>query len=190
MKPEEIREKLLLLTKAAYRETMAHYDAIQDLSRQVGEVLQENVGVLDEATLADLGYLFRKMEEFNLGTKRECYHKQDQIGRVLALLVLKRATASGGEAKAVGEIATATPDVKVGARLPPKGSEDWHTLLSSFGVNEEARKKKLVTLYWPGIRDWVTSLEAKGYPVPDELKTKIRQYPDCTYRPRKRNLVI
>jgi len=182
MANKELEEKLILLVKTAHEDSERQFQSIYDLCGQVGQALIDDPSALSEGALADIGYLFRKMEEAYLQTKRECFHKHDQIGRILALVISKRGI-TGGKLVARGKIASASPEIKVGAKLPTKGSEKWHSLLAGFGVSQEARDKQLVGLYWPGLRDWLTNLEAQGYPVPEELRTVIKQYPTCSYRP-------
>ena len=162
------------------------YEAVNSISYEVGGLLQtQGPTALSEEEMVDVGFLFKRLEEMLDATRKECGHKKEQLGRLLAAVITRRALADSSEPTARGELAVATADVKVRAVVPKRGTPEYEELMKHLGVREDVRHAGVLTPHWLHLSDWLTAAASRGERLPPGITT-LRPDATVTYRPIKK----
>jgi hypothetical protein len=168
--------------KVVLEEVERAHESVNRASFEVGSLLQEQgPSALTEGEMVDVGYLFKRAGEMLDDARKECNHKKEQLGRVLAAIITRRALQDGTDAVARGELASATPDVKMRATIPRKGTSEYDALMTHFGVRREFLESGALSLHWSHLSDWLTEAAARGEKVPPGITT-LRPDATVSYR--------
>lgn len=126
--------------------------------------------VLDVAALADSAFLLREVARMHDDLRKECERLRDTVESKACLIWIN----VGDDSPIHGEMATASPDMKITPTLPSFKSdpEAYRTLLEFMGVSEEAIDRGTFKVYWPAFCDYVTDLTKQGKPMPPGIDPK------------------
>lgn len=177
-------DELIGRVQAALLEAQRAHEALHDAAFQIGSALQRDINAMTEGEMTDAGYLFRECERLLNDARKEAERRKDGLGKVLVALVTKRALSSGCELIARGELATATPDIKMRAKIPKKDTPEYFALLEAMGVPEDMRKTGVLTFHWRHMSDWITEAASRGVKLPPGIASVV---PDATVTYRKKH---
>ncbi len=62
-----------------------------------------------------------------------------------------------------------SPDVKLAATLPKKGTDEYKALLTTLGFSQELIETDAVRPHWPGMTDLIATCMAEGKRLPEGL---------------------
>jgi hypothetical protein len=151
----------LRLSRAFHRECYADIIAVRDAAKG---------GKISKETLIDCRHLAYMISKDLDDARKEVDVLERLCSDIACALYMTEHMAEVTSERIIGEIATGTPDLKMQANLPPKGSEAYLKLLEHFGVNKAHAAADLVHVHWPGLRDYLTALTAAGKPPPPGIK--------------------
>lgn len=182
-----MEEKELKLRAQGLLEQLRRWsDTFHGLQAELGTDLRER-GVVEagESTMVDLGFLHRELENELDSLRKESKKRKEQLGRALGVMITKRAVEDPRKGtKATGELATASADVRVFPVLPKKDTPEYIELLEFFGVKGEWVEKRLFSMHWARLRDYLTELHVEGKPAPHHL-VSTEQDINVIYRGRR-----
>lgn len=181
------RSSVLYDVLKTYQAVEGVHTQVFEASIKLGTLLQANPRAMPEEDMCDVGFMLRECERMLESARLEMKHKKDAVSKLLALRVTKRCIAEGSvDVKVHGELATATPDVRMRPVLPKSGTAEWNELLEELGVSLFVRENRLVTLHWPRVSEWLTRLHAEGKRPPERLAQHTKPDPTVTYVKRRK----
>ena len=136
---------------------------VSDMTKKGNALTQED--------RADLIYLMKQVGDTFDDLKKEAYANRELLDNVLCAVH----TATGAVAKersVRGNIAVATPDVKIQATCPSSTKEPtrYGMLMRALGVkNEDVIQRGLLTAHWPKMVEYCTELSREGKPLPEGI---------------------
>lgn len=160
-----VKEAVLLHERAV----AFHADAYRVL-KLVSDMTKKG-NALTQEERADLIYFMKHVGDIFEDIKKEAHANRELLDNVLCAVY----TASGAAAKersVKGNIAVATPDVKVQATCPSATKEPtrYGMLMRALGVtNEDTIARGLLTVHWPRMVEYCTELSREGKPLPDGI---------------------
>ncbi len=165
-------------------------DIHTDVYNYLSETNDEVKGIkLSLGDLVDMGYLCREIEKFMEELRKEIKFRKELCGKVISLAIAKQNLNDPGKVveRIEGELATGTPDVKLQAKLPNRGTEEFHKLLEFLDIPKEMAESKCFKLSWNGMTDLVTQLAEEGKPLPPGVEKSWPIYTTTFRRRKKRN---
>ncbi len=125
------------------------------------------VGMSDE-DLADIGFLFREMEELHEELRKEAKARKELAGKVLSERIHTRNLMSDNDelAPVRGQLATATCKMRIEGETPRKGTPEYSQLWEKLGLPKELEDSDIVKLSHDGLMDAVSNSLAAGKPLP------------------------
>lgn len=140
---------------------------------------------LTNEQLCDFGYLSKELAKIFDELRKECQAREKLCSSIIAYNVTQDAINNPSSSGRVsGELATATPRVKMQAALPKKLTEDYYKLTDFFGVSREIAKLGILKLDWKTVTEYCTERVNKGLKIPEGFG---QQYPDYTATYRKKS---
>jgi hypothetical protein len=137
-------------------------------------------GQLTEGQMADTGYILRQLEKRFDDLRKEAKKGKELSARILAIIAAKRSAESGGEkrisATVHGEISRATPEVKMQAAPPKRGSGAYIAFMTDLGVPKEIIDLGVLDPRWKGVCELATELTRAGKKLPPGLGQTIPEY--------------
>lgn len=155
------------------------YDAIEEQMNTIKSAETE------PRDLVDMGYFCRKIRERADELRKDADARLELIGKVICIRLIDP-NAGDLVARARGKYAVGTPDLKMVATVPKKGSPEYLALLKHFGVDESAIKAGLFNANWKRLKDMTTELTEQGVPLPPGIGEPYPEY-RTIFRSNKEN---
>lgn len=117
--------------------------------------------------LADLGFLFREMENLLDDWRKDSKARKELIGKLLCLQLVKSETDM-----VQGELCRAQADMKMRPEWPKPGTSEYFELLTHFGIDPNSP----IRISWKGLGELCTKLFKEGKPLPPGMKDPKADY--------------
>lgn len=137
--------------------------------------------------VADWAYAMREAEKFAEDLRKELGYVEELATKVACLLWVK--TGTGDPIRTA--YCTASPDVKMMARLPKRSQEpeQFFALMQHLGISPELAglnvEHPVLKPHWPGMVDYVSEQLKQGKPLPPGMDSSIT-YPIYALAVRKK----
>lgn len=132
--------------------------------------------------LADIGYFLRSsekvLEELRKSVSAKLQLNTNRIAHLVATKSMEDPEHSGNFR---GAFCLATPDIKSGIKIPPKGSEQYKELCEAIGVDDEIIERGIVNFSFRALGDYIDECRANDEELVPGLELKYDR-PVCTYR--------
>lgn len=145
--------------------TYAHLTKIQDDLKAGKFTLVDMVNFL---------YVFRETSRLADDIRKELDGSSGLMEKVCCAMYIARCSNDQMRPEPIRTgMATGTPSVKMGARLPSRRDEpeNFAALMKYLGVDDSAIATDVVRPHWPGIVASLTQLAAEGKPLPPGVDT-------------------
>ena len=166
----------VLIALRRYQSLERMYPAIySDLSRL--ETLAKSSD-LTQGDRADAAYAMREISRVVADIRKEADRIKRLLDQVMCVVWTTNCETDDSTPRSIhGEVAIATPNVKMGVTLPTKNTdpENYRTLMQHFGFSDELIEADAVRTHWPGMVQYMTNLMEEGKPLPPGVR------PDQTY---------
>ena len=138
----------------------------------------------DMEDLADCGFLMREMADTLDDLRKECNARKDIISTILAVR-MTRDFLDGASTEMItrGELASATPDVKVEPMIPKAGTPEYASMCKALGVSQEMIETGVLKPHYKHLSTWLTERVEKALPTILEIPT--RTTTSCIYRKKR-----
>jgi len=133
-------------------------------------------GKLKDEKMCDIGYLLRELENLFDDWRKDCKARKELIGKILAFNVTQASLNGSTETCVRGLLATGTADVKIRAKLPAKGTDEYMAVLKHFGIPETLVQAGVLKLDWDGVSGLATKQAQDGKPMPPGLGETFPEY--------------
>ena len=160
--------------------------AIHDKMQDFFQEYQHQIAAITDAMkskrytpeqLVDLGFLCREMESLCDEWRKESKARKELAGKLIAFVVM---STDGTEITVQGQLATGTPNLKMQADLPKKGSEEYELLCHGLGVNGMG----LTKLDWKEVQVMINERAELGAPMPAGIGEQRAMYSTVFRRKR------
>ena len=164
-------------------------ETVKQLHDEILNVYNKVCGVMMEITppikskdlsnedMVDIGYLLRETENMLNEMRKEVKVRKELCGSLIAYNRTKDAVADPSiNMKVTGKIATGTPDVKMQAALPKKGTPEYLQFCDHLGVPRSVAEAGVLKLDWNQVTEFCTQQLADGKSIPQGLGKKYPQY--------------
>lgn len=111
--------------------------------------------------LADLGFLFREMEDLLDDWRKDSKARKELIGKLLCLQLVQM-----NEDIVRGDLCRAQCDMKMRPEWPKEGTPEYYDLLNHFGIDPDSP----IRISWKGLETLCTRLFKEGKPMPPGMK--------------------
>lgn len=151
---QKLHEKL----KRTYETTYAHFVKVRDVDQ----------AELTQGDRADLALLMREVGDMLDDLRKEAGANRELLDKVMCLIWTTEAEDSLLGKSIRGEIATATPDVRMAVNPPhPKRDRAKYELFANWaGLSAEFAESGLMRPHWPTLREMLSERMAQGKPLP------------------------
>jgi hypothetical protein len=137
---------------------------------------------LTNKIMCDFGFICRELENTFDELRKEAKARKELCGNIIAYNITQDALMDPTIEMIVrGDLATASPDVKMQAALPKKFSYEYFVLTDYFKVPREVATTGILKLDWKEVTKFLTKCREDGKSIPDGFG---KQYPlySVTYR--------
>ena len=167
---EEKTKQLLTLLKE-YTEMKQVYLSCYELLANLRDDLR--TGKYKVEDIVNFIYVMREISKLTNDLRKET----DGISHMFENMACMLYTVANKTDPIRASLATGSPDVKLGVKIPnrEKEPEKFYALMNFFNVPSDALKKKVAKPHWPGICEQVSIMAEEGLPLPPGLD------PDNTY---------
>lgn len=171
--------------QAMLEELTEQYQQMISFQRSMdSECPPEDMVNQDPATLTDIGFLMREIENLSDDLRKQTKKFKERISRDLAKHLVERFKEDQTlEMRVRGQLAIATPEARVIPQIPPRGSDEYYQLCDALGVSGPAKELGLAQLHYKHIQDYLAQCAQEGKPAPTHL---LKSIPDPTVVYRKR----
>lgn len=105
--------------------------------------------------------------------RKECDAQRGELARILCSIWLaQRLSDPETGSTLTGQYAQGRPDVKHGANLPKKGSDDMRKLMEFAGMREYT-EDTVLRIHWPRLVDLITARTKEGLPPPPGIPAEL-----------------
>jgi len=140
---------------------------------------------LPNEALVDVGFLCREVKLMCDEMRKEAKVREDLCSSIIAFSRTKDLINDPSlDPKVKGTLATGTPDCKMQAKLPKKGSPEYLAFCEFLKIPKDIAEKGVVKPDWNEVTNFVTEELGKGHSVPPGLG---QQYPLYTVTYRRLN---
>ncbi len=182
-KPVQIKSSLVSRLKDVYEESQLLYNMAYGFLSSTNETLKSRT--MSNEDLCDFGFLCRELAKLFDELRKEMNVRSELCGSLIAYEKTKEVLSDPSIAlKVKGTLATGSPDVKMQAALPKKGSPEYYTLTDFFNVPRDVAETGVLKLDWKQVTEYLTALTQEGKPIPEGFG---KQYPKyiTTYRKKR-----
>lgn len=153
-----------------YRKSSAIHSEMYVMLSKLRDYAQSPQTIED---LTDVTYLLKKSHDLIHDLKKELDGAKTLLERTTCLIAITREQVD----KIRTDIVTGSPHLTMGANAPSmkKDPEKFFEFCEAIGVSREVAASDVFRLHWPGMKEYLTELQAKGEPLPAGID------PDKTY---------
>lgn len=149
-----------------------HTDSLLKLQEEFSTVMAEiSLALVSPDTklpdVADIGYLSREISVIFDHMRLEAQARQALAGKRIAVTLTERSLSDPNVSTTVkGQIASATPDVKIESILPRAGTPEMQEFLKWIGVDPLVVESGMVKPDWKVVQEHINRLQEDGKPLP------------------------
>lgn len=158
---ESVAESVTLLDRVQrmHRVLYAHFGKIETVAKSSD---------LSQGDRADLAYLMREIAALCDDCRKEAKTKRELLDRIICLVWTKQCEDDPDETSRSikGEIATATPRIRLSFKPPHPRDPEYVTLLSYFGIDDHVIADGALRPHWPSMTAYLSKLMEEGKPLP------------------------
>lgn len=150
------------------KELISLHSRLQKLQMDIHQELAAIAQSIPSETVPDLvdaGYLCRELSSMCDDLRKGLTNRQVVIARYLAARAAVDGM-QGSETSLKGELATATPDIKVMPKIPENGSTDYIELMRWIGVPDELISRDMLRPSFSTIQRVLTQMAVDGKKPP------------------------
>lgn len=159
---EIVTEAAALLSRVQrfHRTVLAHTIVLKELVE---------TPALTQGDRADLAFLMREISNMMDHLRKETADRRRMLDRIMCIVWTKQCEEDDSVTRSIhGELATATPKIKMAANVPsPKNDPKGYQLLCEhFGLDSVAIEEGLMRVHWPSLTEHISQLAEDGLPLP------------------------
>lgn len=155
----------------AHQKAEEHYKEMYRVIKMISDATKnKNVSKqLTQEERADLIYFCKQLGELHDDLGKEARAARELLDNVLCAVYI--GTTAAKERSVKGDIAIATPDLKVQGTCPSSTKEPtrYRMLMEFCGVKNEIIEAGLLTAHWPKMVEYLTKCATEGIPFPDGI---------------------
>lgn len=154
----------------AHEEAEAFHAEMYKKLKAISDKMKDAKAGITQEDRADVIYFVKQMFDVFEDLKKEAGAMRELFDNILCAVYVSSGTAAK-ERSVKGNIATATPDLKVQATCPSFTKEPtrYGMLMKALGVPESTIQLGLLTVHWPRMVEYCTELTQQGKPLPDGI---------------------